>query len=339
MPETPVAIDNPLFPTQVAFPITISSPNRISANGAYTFYVNGGIRTPAGQYLSSGAIVDFNLADTVAPRVINTTVNGRIITIQFSEAIRASTIIPSNIILVRAGSDGSFGKPSNVFPTNDPRVRITYDAATNTATLDFSALDQSQLPSDQYALVILAGDNGGPGVTDLAGNFLDGEFNGVFPSGNGNPTGPSGNERFTQFFGFRALTAPVVTSFQLTDASDTGIKGDGNTNLTWARVHRPGGRQLPRHGLRADRSWSSSTACTAVFSTWCPVRGGRGFVGNFDVVVTTDANGTFRVQAPFLPEGYNSVRIVVVGQPDAPLLPGLSSAYTSAFRIDRRAPR
>jgi len=84
--------------------------------------------------------------------------------------------------------------------------------------------------------VILAGDGGGPGVTDLAGNFLDGEFNGVFPSGDGdpktpqNPTGRSASERFTQFFGFQTLAAPVVTSLQLTSQSDTGIKGDSNTS-------------------------------------------------------------------------------------------------------------
>lgn len=69
-----------------------------------------------------------------------------------------------------------------------------------------------------------------------------------------------------------------------------------------------------------------------------PGGGGRGFVGSYDVLATTDANGTFIIQAPFLPEGYNSVRVVVLGQPDSPPLPGLSSSYSSAFRIDRTGP-
>lgn len=331
---TPIPLDNAQTPTMVAFPITINSPNGVLANGNYTYRVQGGIVSAKGQQLVTSDPIGFSLNDTVAPRIVNTTVNGRIMTVRFSEAVRPSTINPTNLILVRAGSDGSFGKPSNVNLSNDPRLKITYDPATFTARLDFSALDQSQFPTDQYALVVLAGDNGSTGVMDLAGNFLDGEFNGVFPSGNGTP---SGNEKFTQYFGTQYLTAPVVTSFQITDASDSGAKNDGSTNVS---------QPVFIGQVRASFPGSVSNVQVLVQFNGLhngildlnPGGGGRGYVGSYDVLATTDANGTFIIQAPFLPEGYNSVRIVVIGQPDAPPLPGLSSSFSSAFRIDRTGP-
>ena len=60
--------------------------------------------------------------------------------------------------------------------------------------------------------------------------------------------------------------------------------------------------------------------------------------GNYDVLATTNANGSFTLTAPYLPEGYTQVRLVVIGQADAPPLPGLSSVFNSAFRIDNTAP-
>ncbi|WP_406696071.1 S8 family serine peptidase [Singulisphaera sp. Ch08] len=330
----PIALDNPQNPTMVAFPITINTPNGVVANGNYTYRVQGGVVSTTGQPLVASDPISFSLNDTVSPTVTNTTINGRIITVQFSEAIRPSTINPTNFQLIRAGSAGSFGKPSNVNLSNDPRLKITYNAATNTATLDYSALDQSQFPSDQYALVVLAGENGGPGITDIAGNFLDGSFNGIFPSGNGNSTV---NDRFTQFLGFRGLLAPVVTSLQLTDASDTGIKGDGITNANQPVFIGQVGASFPGTvaGLQVLVQFNSLHGGSFNLA---PGGGGRGFVGTFDVLATTDANGTFIINAPFLPEGYNSVRVVVIGQPDVPPLPGLSSQYSSAFRLDRTGP-
>ena len=67
--------------------------------------------------------------------------------------------------------------------------------------------------------------------------------------------------------------------------------------------------------------------------------GGRGYVGTtYDVFVTTDASGKFVISPPALPEGFQRAQIVAVGQPDQPPLPGLSSALTRAFRIDKTPP-
>ena len=67
--------------------------------------------------------------------------------------------------------------------------------------------------------------------------------------------------------------------------------------------------------------------------------GGRGYVGNSDVVTATDANGNFSIITPAnLPNGFNKVRFVVVGQPDQPPLPGLSTQIDYTFRVDTTLP-
>src|SRR5262245_11027474 len=50
-------------------------------------------------------------------------------------------------------------------------------------------LNYTGLPDDSYTLTLLAGATGGGNFTDLAGNALDGEFGGAFPSGNGTAGG------------------------------------------------------------------------------------------------------------------------------------------------------
>ena len=46
-------------------------------------------------------------------------------------------------------------------------------------------LNYTDLPDDNYVLTVVAGSSGGTNFTDVAGNALDGEFSGTFPSGNG----------------------------------------------------------------------------------------------------------------------------------------------------------
>src|SRR5262249_52408532 len=72
--------------------------------------------------------------------------------------------------------------------------------------------------------------------------------------------------------------------------------------------------------------------------TLAPGPNGRGFVGSFDVMTHTDANGHFTIQAPSLFEGYQLVRVLVIGNPDIPPQDGLSSSFDHAFRIDVTAP-
>ncbi len=123
--------------------------------------------------------------------VTNTTINGRVITITFNEGLNPATVNAQTILVLRAGGvNQPFGNPAtNVDLAADPRASIKYTiafdpttlAATYSVTVDLSGIPQSELPTDHYLVAVLAGNNGtpgviGPGVTDLAGNFLDGRF-------------------------------------------------------------------------------------------------------------------------------------------------------------------
>jgi hypothetical protein len=156
----------------------------VRANGTFTFRLaDGSILATDGSPLVGAPVVTFALADVTPPRVANTNVEGRLIVVQFSEAVRPETINRATIQLVRTGPVGVFNNPSNVIVTNDPRAIYTYDAATNRALVDLSLLDQGQLPTDSYQLVVR------DDILDLVGNRLDGEFVGLFPSGNGQERG------------------------------------------------------------------------------------------------------------------------------------------------------
>ncbi len=87
------------------------------------------------------------------------------------------------------------------------------------------------MPTDQYAIVVVSSTTApAPGVTDLVGNSLDGNFTGAFPSGaNGQA------QDFIQNLGFlqaRSADRSRPSSMTPTAANDTGIVGDQNTNIS-----------------------------------------------------------------------------------------------------------
>ncbi len=100
---------------------------------------------------------------------------------------------------------------------------------TYTVTLNYDGLPQTEMPTDQYAIVVLSSHGANPGVTDLVGNSLDGNFTGVFPSGANGLA-----EDFVENLGVEALSPPSITTFELTPTAtnDTGIVGDQNTNVS-----------------------------------------------------------------------------------------------------------
>ena len=347
---TPTAVDNPTNPTQVAFPITLNLKTNQSGNGNFTYKIQGNVISADGKPLQA-ATESFTLKDTIMPKVVNTTNAGRVFTVQFSEAMNQATINAQTLYL-------AYFNPSTqswVNPNNDPRFKISYNAATLTATLDYTNLNQTQLPSGRYALVVKAGNeildangkpvlgpNGQPtfepGVTDAAGNRLDGKFSGVFPSGDGNPGGITEDENFIQNFPNVTLTAPMVTTLNLTPASDTGIAGDNNTSLNQPSFIGQVAASFPGtvSGLTVLIQFSGYHGGNFTLAP----QGGRGYTGTYDIQTTTNANGTFTFTPPAaLPEGFQYVRVVVIGQPDSPPLPGFSSQSEAAFRIDTTAPQ
>ena len=95
----------------------------------------------------------------------------------------------------------------------------------------------------------------------------------------------------------------MVTSLSLVAGSDSGIKGDENTNTN-----------QPVFLGQISASFPGTLGGLTVLAEFSGLHGehaeprpstnGFGFQGTFDVSTTTDANGTFKLNAPFLPEGF-----------------------------------
>jgi hypothetical protein len=343
----PIAVDNPTDPTIIQWPFSFSKPVGTIANGSYTFSVQSPatgapVQSEDGKDLIPSGPIKFTLADVTAPVVTKTSITGRQVQITFSKGLDPKTVTLSNIFVIRQNGNpvwpptaSNVGSYTNL--NSDPRTTISYNAQTNTVTLNYSGLPQTELPSDSYAIVVLSPTTkGAPGVTDIVGNPLDGDFTGSFPSGQDGLPGD-----FIQNLGFQALQAPVITTFTLkpTAANDTGIVGDQNTNVT-----------QPTFVGQVFSSFPGTVANLSVYIEFGGIHngditlgvgnGGRGTSGTFDVRVTTDANGAFSLVAPqALPEGFQIVQAVVVGQADKPPLPGFSSAKPDGFRIDLTSPQ
>lgn len=109
------------------------------------------------------------------------------LTVQFSEPVLGGTLL-SNYELRRAGSDGLLGN------SDDPIVPLaSISMAVNTATLNFSALID-----DVYRLTI------NDTITDLSGNALDGDGNGM--------AGGTGAETWWRERSARRWPAPMGSS-------------------------------------------------------------------------------------------------------------------------------
>ncbi|MDB5349012.1 MAG: hypothetical protein JWN86_259 [Planctomycetota bacterium] len=313
--------------TQVFFPISFNLAPGAKAFGAYAYTLKAGSITATDGKPLVGFDGSFGVFDAIAPRVINTVISGRVITATFSEPMNPASITRNNFYLIRTGASGVFGSPTNVVVNQDPRITIKYDVATNSAILDFTNVDQALLPTDHYGLVLL------DSATDIVGNKLDGEYSGIFPSGDGNEGG-----NFTQDLGVRILGAPQILSLSLAPASDTGIAGDQNTMDS-----------APTFVGQVQAKFPGSSAGLTVVAQFNGVRGGtfdltqglsgRGFSGTVDVSTTTDATGRFTFKAPFtLPSGFQTVRVIVVGASEQAPLPGLSTQLDSTFRVDINSP-
>ena len=215
---------------------------------------------------------------------------------------------------------------------------------TETATLDYSRLPQTSMPTDRYAIVMSAPRRRAVGVTDLVGNELDGDFDGSFPSGDGQPGGD-----FFEDLGLQTLQAPVITSFQMTTATDTGIPGDQNTNTSQPQFIGQVYNGFPGtvanlevyvefNGLHPELGGGFNLAVGG---------GGRGFchqplgcqrsspTPRAQFTITLPSGVTLPRGLPARPRSWSWA-----SPTSAPLpLPGLSSALQHAFRIDKTAPQ
>ncbi|HWE38007.1 MAG TPA: Ig-like domain-containing protein [Isosphaeraceae bacterium] len=321
----PVELDQQTF----QFPITLNVSNpTVNANGNYTYTVGGSVQSVDGKPLVS-ATETFKLADTTSPTITSVELGPRVVVIQFSAPMRASTFnLPFAVELNRANNPlGFFNNPNNVDVLNDPGAVIFYDAPNNRLILDLTKVSQANLPTDHYALVVSGF------VTDAVGNQLDGAFSGTFPSGDGQP-----GSTFVEDLGTRALNPPQVLSFGLDPASDSGIPNDRDTNVV-----RP---TLDGFVYNVFPGSNAGLTVVAEFGglhngalTLAPGTGGIGFTGTVDVSTTTDAGGNFKITAPAdLPDGFQTVRVVVVGASTSPVVPGQSAQMDTSFQIESFGP-
>jgi hypothetical protein len=341
MTITPVSVQV-TGPTTAVFTLQITRAFGAKANGAYAWTLGDGSISAADGKPLVAFTGTFTVADTISPRVVGTDITDRRIIIQFSEAMDPSLVTPQFFKLFR-GISPQFnihdlpGYKVNYFPT--------YNGMSNVAVIDLTDIPQSSLPSGRYILLI------DDAVTDLAGNRLDGEFNGVFPSGDGKPLPAEDTDRdgFVQDFGVITLTAPNILSVSLDPLSDTGIPGDQNTRSVRPRFVGQVSSAFPGAiaGLTVVVQFRALHGNSFTLQQGQVVNGqlfqNRGFTvpspGDIDFQTTTDPQGRFSFQAPAnLPDGFHVVRVIVVGQPDQPPLPGLSRQVDQSFRVDTTTP-
>ena len=105
------------------------------------------------------------------------------VTLGVNENVNPATLNTSTILAVRSGGDGVFGNANDVKMTIDPAsIKVDYLKidAQGSITVTFN-ITGSSFPNDLYRVTLVGTGTGA--VADRAGNPLNGQFNGSFPSG------------------------------------------------------------------------------------------------------------------------------------------------------------
>ncbi len=148
-PGVTVTVGTPVFntatPNTVTFPINLTTAPGVLANGSYTYTLAAGAISSSDNRPLVAFQSGFTLNVVASPRVTGTTVLGRTVIVQFSEAMRPSTIDASSVQLLRIDPKTATGP--NRFKvldtvTNEPGAVVTYDAVNNRAIIDLSAVSQ-----------------------------------------------------------------------------------------------------------------------------------------------------------------------------------------------------
>jgi hypothetical protein len=133
------------------------------------------------------------VVDTTAPRVIAATPaplsqvssSGTTVKLTINKNLDPASVNTSTVKVTRSGGDGIFGNANDV-PV--PITGLTLSPPqpfTGIETISFNI--PGPLVGDLYEITLVG--TGKTTVTDIPGNAIDGEFNGVFPSGNGTAGG------------------------------------------------------------------------------------------------------------------------------------------------------
>jgi hypothetical protein len=115
------------------------------------------------------------------------------VTLGVNENVNPATLTTSTILAVRSGGDGVFGNGNDVQMTIDPAsIKVDYLKidAQGSITVSFN-ITGSSFPNDLYRVTLVGTGTGA--VADRAGNPLNGQFNGSFPSGVSSYNGTGSN--------------------------------------------------------------------------------------------------------------------------------------------------
>ncbi len=317
------------LPNAVAFPIKFSAPITTRVSGTFGYNIAAdSIISASGKFIAAYS-GNFNYNDVSGPRVTSVTVESRKINATFNEILRDNSLSLKSVQLYR--SNGTVN-PLDTLVTKlgDPRVAIAYDPLTSKLTLDLTNLPQSLLPSDTYTLILR------DTITDVAGNSLDGEYNGTLPSGDGT----QGTD-FVYGLGYRAVKAPKFVYSSLAPYSDSGNLNDQNTSDVTPDFVGQVQSDFPAavQGVTVVAQYNALQPGGVFDLDLGP--GGRGWSGNPQVITTTDGTGKFTIaygNLPALQDGYYKMRLVAVGQPTDNVLPGLSTKFDQSFRVDTTHP-
>jgi len=158
----------------------------------------------------SKALVRF-VIDTKGPRVTaasplpgsQSPTSGTIpVSIVVNENLAPATVNTTTIRAVRAGGDGIFGNGNDVPVTVDAGSLILQNLGSGSGSQIVRFNLTGATVNDLYQVTLVGS---GSGVTDVAGNLLDGEGN-SFPSGNGTP----GGDFNLQFIVFSAASSRIL---------------------------------------------------------------------------------------------------------------------------------
>lgn len=241
------------------------------------------------QWITDGALDDTPPPPTAAPIRVSSlspppnatlTAGPPQIVAGFDRAPDATTVNANTFTLTASGGDGTFADGNETLIT---AVSITVGANPQSATFDLTGV---ALVDDTYR-VTLSGSSGSL-IMDQDANALDGEFAGVFPSGNG----VAGGDFLAQF----SVSTPVVLGPTLDQIQAVVF----TPSCATAGCHTgPSGGVLPS-GLDLSDADASFMALVGVASTQNPVllRVAAGDADNSYLIQKLEGNAGFGAVMP-----------------------------------------
>ena len=214
------------------------------------------------------------------------------ITVAFDRELNATTVDTTTFTLERSGGDGVFDNGNDVAFVN--AVTVSVPAANpQTAVMSLAGITSVD---DTYRITLHG--SGATKILDLAGNALDGEFAGTFPSGNGTQGGD-----FVATFTVSSLQ-PTLQSIQ-----------DHVLTPICSGCHTGGGASLPSSmGLTSATVSRASLVSVASVEVGTLLRVAPGNADNSYLIQKLEGTQTSGARMPFGGTPLDTATIAVIRQ-------------------------